>query len=24
MQDLTPEELRKNADAFFSQMQTAS
>ena len=24
IQDLTPDELRKNADAFFSQMQTAS
>ena len=24
IQDLTPEELRKNADSFFSQMQTAS
>jgi uncharacterized glyoxalase superfamily protein PhnB len=24
IQDLTPEELRKSAEAFFSQMQTAS
>jgi PhnB protein len=24
IEDLTPEELQKNADAFFSQMQTAS
>jgi uncharacterized glyoxalase superfamily protein PhnB len=24
LQDLTPEELQKNAEAFFSQMQTAS
>jgi PhnB protein len=24
MQDLTPEELKKNAESFFSQMQTAS
>jgi PhnB protein len=24
IQDLTPEELRRNAEAFFSQMQTAS
>jgi PhnB protein len=24
VQDLTPEELRKNAESFFSQMQSAS